>query len=119
MPAHRLRMASSALAFYAITLLVGGYLLLVTESRPLAVAAMNGTPHVFEDLLFEVASALGTVGLSRGVTGDLTDLGKIVVIGLMFVGRLGPLTFGLALFGGGGTEELPADTPVAEEDVAI
>ncbi len=118
-PAHRLRMASSALAFYAITLLIGGYLLLVTESRPLAVAAMDGTPHVFEDLLFEVASALGTVGLSRGVTGDLTDLGKIVVIGLMFVGRLGPLTFGLALFGGGGTEELPADTPVAEEDVAI
>lgn len=80
---------------------------------------MAGTPHAFEDLLFEVASALGTVGLSRGVTGDLTDLGKLVIVAMMFVGRLGPLTFGLALFGGGeeSTDEPPKPVPL--EDVAI
>ena len=72
--------------------------------------------YPFEDLLFECASALGTVGLSRGVTGDLTDLGKLVVTALMFIGRLGPLTFGLALFAGGG-EAVPE--ALVEEDLAI
>ncbi|WP_419227778.1 potassium transporter TrkG (plasmid) [Alteromonas marina] len=37
-------------------------------------------------------SALGTVGLSRGLTGELSDAGSLVIIFLMFVGRLGPLT---------------------------
>ena len=115
-PPARLQMAFSALAFYALTLLLGGFLLLVTETRPLAVEALGGAIHPFEDLLFECASALGTVGLSRGVTGDLTDLGKLVVTGMMFIGRLGPLTFGLALFAGG-DEAMPE--AVVEEDLAI
>jgi trk system potassium uptake protein TrkH len=51
----------------------------------------------FEKILFEVASALGTVGLSTGITGDLTAIGKVLVIILMFVGRVGVLTFGFAL----------------------
>jgi trk system potassium uptake protein TrkH len=42
--------------------------------------------------LFEVVSALGTVGLSLGGTALLDDLGKLVIIGCMFAGRLGPLT---------------------------
>lgn len=41
---------------------------------------------------------LGTVGLSMGITGDLTDMGKWIVAAIMFVGRIGPLTLGLALF---------------------
>ncbi len=52
----------------------------------------------FEGLLFESASALGTVGLSTGITAQLTPIGKLIVIGLMFIGRLGPLAFGIALF---------------------
>ena len=115
-PPARLQMAFSALAFYALTLLLGGFLLLVTETRPLAAEALGGEVYPFEDLLFECASALGTVGLSRGVTGDLTDLGKLVVTALMFIGRLGPLTFGLALFAGGG-EAVPE--ALVEEDLAI
>ena len=47
--------------------------------------------------MFEAASAIGTVGLSMGITGDLTTAGKLVVIALMFAGRCGPLTLGLAL----------------------
>ena len=54
--------------------------------------------QAFEDILFEAASALGTVGLSRGITGDLTVLGKWIVIALMFIGRIGALAFGVALF---------------------
>jgi trk system potassium uptake protein len=45
-----------------------------------------------KDLLFEAVSAFGTVGLSTGVTFSLSGIGKMVIIILMFMGRLGPLT---------------------------
>ena len=51
----------------------------------------------FERILFEVASALGTVGLSTGITGELSQMGKLLLIALMFIGRVGVLTFGFAL----------------------
>jgi trk system potassium uptake protein TrkH len=51
----------------------------------------------FLDVLFEVVSALGTVGASRGITGALPDLAQLVIIFAMFIGRLGPLTLVIAL----------------------
>lgn len=54
--------------------------------------------HSFMELCFETASALGTVGLSMGITSDLTDIGKIILTIVMFLGRLGPLTLGIAFF---------------------
>jgi len=48
-------------------------------------------------LTFEAVSAFGTVGLSTGVTPGLTAWGKLLIMGLMFVGRTGPLTLGFAL----------------------
>lgn len=51
----------------------------------------------FEALLFETMSALATVGVSMGITPDLSPAGKMVVIFLMFVGRIGPLTLALAV----------------------
>jgi trk system potassium uptake protein TrkH len=50
----------------------------------------------FIDLVFEVFSAFGTVGLSRGATSELDTFGRLIIIAIMFVGRLGPLT--LAFF---------------------
>lgn len=47
----------------------------------------------FIDLIFEQVSAFGTVGLSRGITPFLTNYGKIIIIILMFIGRIGPITF--------------------------
>lgn len=44
------------------------------------------------DVVFEAVSALGTVGLSRGLTGDLSTSGEIIIIFMMYMGRLGPLT---------------------------
>ena len=41
--------------------------------------------------------AFGTVGLSRGATGDLNDFGKALICVVMFAGRVGPLTFGFFL----------------------
>ena len=51
----------------------------------------------FMDLLFEATSAFGTAGLSKGITPNLTDPGKIAITLAMFVGRLGPLTIALGL----------------------
>ena len=52
-----------------------------------------------EDLFFEVVSAMGTSGLSTGLTEQLTVSGKWLIILLMFLGRVGPLSFLLALRG--------------------
>ncbi len=48
-------------------------------------------------LVFETMSAFGTVGLSMGATGDLSTVGQLVIIALMYLGRVGPMTFALAL----------------------
>ncbi|MDB4868106.1 MAG: Trk family potassium uptake protein [Cohnella sp.] len=53
--------------------------------------------HQFLMLLFEVTSAFGTVGLTMGLTPDLTLAGKIIIILMMFIGRLGPLTLSYAI----------------------
>ena len=51
-----------------------------------------------EDMLYEVFSATGTVGLSRGVTTALSPLGRLLIIICMYLGRIGPVS--LALFFG-------------------
>ncbi len=48
-------------------------------------------------ILFEVVSAFGTVGLSMGLTGTLSEVGKWVIIFVMFSGKLGPLTLAFSL----------------------
>lgn len=55
------------------------------------------TKLAFEEVLFEVVSAFGTVGLSTGITADLPGPGQLLLIGLMFVGRIGPITLASAL----------------------
>lgn len=51
----------------------------------------------FLEVLFEVVSALGTVGLSAGMTASLSTPGKLILSATMFIGRLGPLAIGFAL----------------------
>lgn len=50
-------------------------------------------PFTLSELLFEVTSAFGTVGLSLGITSELTTISKVILIILMFIGRVGLLTF--------------------------
>ena len=57
----------------------------------LFVLAITETIPIFP-LAFEVFSAFGTVGLSMGVTEDLSDIGRVLMCMVMFVGRIGPLT---------------------------
>ena len=51
----------------------------------------------FLAVLFEVVSAFGTVGMSMGITYDLTFIGKVVIIFMMFLGSIGPLTLAFSL----------------------
>lgn len=53
--------------------------------------------HTPADLLFEVASALGTVGVSTGITPFLSSAGKLLLMMCMYVGRIGPITIILSL----------------------
>lgn len=56
-------------------------------------------PYPFLDLLFEEVSAFSTVGLSRGVTGELSQVGKTVIIMSMFIGRVGSITLAAVFIG--------------------
>lgn len=51
----------------------------------------------FIKILFESVSAFGTIGLSTGITSNLSSIGKISIIALMLIGRIGPLVIGLSL----------------------
>ena len=69
----------------------------------------------FEDILFEAFSAIGTVGLSRGLTGQLNTLGKIIIIITMFLGRVGTISV-LAGYIYTPTKELYT---LPEDDIAV
>jgi trk system potassium uptake protein TrkH len=100
-PIERIWTATATLGFYLAALVTGTWLLELTEASP------------FDQNLFEAASALGTVGLSRGITSALSTLGKVTVILLMFCGRLGPLTFGMAFLGRKRPDSEPQDNDLA------
>jgi trk system potassium uptake protein TrkH len=70
----------------------------------------------FLSLFFEVVSAFGTVGLSLGITPFLTILGKLVLVVIMFIGRVGPLTLVLAV---GSRVVLPSKVEYPEGKVLI
>jgi len=84
-PRDTVNKALSVIILAFMLLSVFGFVLLLTQ---------KGDPV---DILFELVSAFGTVGLSAGITPNLTVLGKIVIIVTMFIGRIGPLTLALAI----------------------
>ncbi|MGE3672861.1 MAG: potassium transporter TrkG, partial [Polyangiaceae bacterium] len=69
----------------------------------------------FMATLYEVVSALGTVGVSIGATGHLDDVGKVIIMVLMFIGRIGPLTLFLFL----NERSFNTAWDVPEEDVDV
>ncbi len=99
-PKYRYRAALTSFILYTSVLFFGTYLLTFTENLSLM------------QLLFETSSALGTVGLSTGITGTLTPFGKLVLISLMFIGRVGVITLGNALL-------IKHNKTVVENDLAI
>ena len=80
-----LRWATSSFTFYMFVVLCAVFFLDLTENKD------------FLPILFESASAMGTVGLSMGITSDLTSWGKGIICLLMLMGRSGVLTFAIAI----------------------
>ncbi|MHB1350981.1 MAG: potassium transporter TrkG [Desulfobulbaceae bacterium] len=77
----------------AITIVVSGLLLWFILVLMLAITQQIPV----RDLIFEVTSALGTVGLSTGATARLDGIGKIIIMWAMFIGRIGPMTLFMLL----------------------
>jgi trk system potassium uptake protein TrkH len=95
-----------ALAIFTVSLflvLIFTLLLLITEKKE------------FGKVFFETVSAFGTVGLSTGITSQLSFIGRIIIIITMFIGRIGPLTLAIAI----GQREHPAAYKYPEERIMV
>jgi trk system potassium uptake protein TrkH len=84
-PAEAQRLSSSVVLLTATWVIASTLLLCLTESTD------------FIKALFEVTSAFGTVGLSAGITSGLSEVGKVVIIGTMFAGRVGVASVGMSV----------------------
>ena len=80
-PKNAFRKAAVIASLALFVVIIGTYIMTILEPE---------IPLV--DLLFEITSAFGTVGLSTGITPDLCDGAKFLSIVIMYIGRLGPLT---------------------------
>ncbi|MGN4124448.1 TrkH family potassium uptake protein [Lysinibacillus sphaericus] len=78
----------------ALTVTMCGMIIVVLVTILLSITEHG---HNFILYLFEATSAFGTVGLSMGLTPELTPFGRILIIFTMFAGRLGPLTIAFAI----------------------
>lgn len=84
-PAYRVDTALTSVITYGLMIFTGCVVLSYSE------------PFRLSQILFEVTSAIGTVGLSTGITAELSAIGKLAIIILMYIGRVGVVTFGSAL----------------------
>ena len=82
---EQIHRSAAGVTLYMTLAMAGGFLILATQPFPL------------QDALFEVFSALSTVGLSTGITRDLSPLNRAVVIVMMYCGRIGSLSMLMAL----------------------
>jgi trk system potassium uptake protein TrkH len=104
----------------AISVFVVAVVVIYVATMALTVSELGTTileesRGLFLELLFEVVSAFGTVGLSVGITPKLSTLGKLILVLVMFTGRLGPLSIAVALSG----REPRSRFQYAEENVMI
>jgi trk/ktr system potassium uptake protein len=104
--------ATSTLLLFSVVAVLALTLLLVAEQS--ATAHADSQP-VFLDAMFEVFSALATVGLSTGFTSRLSSIGRWIIIILMFMGRLGPISVFVAL----SRDEQVRKVEFPEEDLLI
>ena len=95
----------------SLVVIIATFLLLMTEIGGVSHAESRGQ---FLELLFESMSAFGTVGLSMGMTPELSPAGKIIITLVMYIGRTGPLVIALAI-----TRRKAVHYSYAEEHVMI
>ncbi|MEW4455501.1 potassium transporter TrkG [Bremerella sp. JC817] len=93
-PNEVIQAATATALLFSVVAIAALTMLLVVEQSSIPHPKSQG---VFLDAAFEVVSALGTVGLSTGLTGTLSIMGKLIIIALMFLGRIGPISVFAAL----------------------
>lgn len=76
----------------SLAIVTVGMILIITVSFILTITEKWS----FLDTMFEATSAFATVGLTRGMTPNLSNAGKLIIIGTMYAGRVGPLTMAFA-----------------------
>ena len=103
LPRHLIQKALAVLSLSTLLVLVATLALMISDGLTLLPA------------VFEVTSAFGTVGLSMNVTPELSPFGKLLVAGVMFLGRVGPITLILAL----SARQKPRGYVYPQEDIAI
>ena len=111
-PPELVAKALALIVLYGLVVIIGMITLQATEFGELPHQATRG---IFLEHLFEVVSALSTVGLSMGLTTRLSDGGLVVLMVLMFVGRVGPLVIAASLIG----ERSQFDYRLPETDIMI
>lgn len=99
---HQLHRAMAGVTLYMTMAVSGGFVLLLTQDFPL------------RDALFEVFSALSTVGLSTGITRALSPLNRGLMIVMMFIGRIGSLSMIMAM-----AERIPPRVKDPVEHISI
>ena len=103
----------------AVSIVIKGFCILFTASILLCIseseALRNGT-ITCGNIIFEVTSAFGTVGLSKGITASLSLWGKIIIICTMFAGRTGIIALALET---AGNQKLVSLTDYPHEDVLV
>lgn len=83
------------IAYGKKALAVGCFSLMILMVSTMFLSAVEN--KVFLDTLYETTSAIATVGLTRGITFDLTWIGKLILIITMYLGRIGPITIALIM----------------------
>lgn len=104
-PITRLYAATSTVLLYSVFWFISIFLLTWTEKLP------------FLNLVFESAAALSTAGFDTGTSASLSVLGKLIIIVTMLIGRIGVVTFSMALLASDEDDEKPKH--VSQADVAV
>lgn len=88
------RRFSKEVVYKSFSLLIIGIMLVIAATMLLSITEYDET---FISILYEATSAIGTAGLSTGVTQRLSGIGKVIIIIMMYIGRIGPFTLAFAL----------------------
>jgi trk system potassium uptake protein len=111
-PQQSIDKATAVVVASATVILTATVILMFSETRGLSAA---DSQNKFVPVLFETISAFGTVGLSLNFTDKLSELGKVILVLVMFTGRIGAISVAIAI----SLREKPTQFSYAEENIMI
>ncbi|WP_462269630.1 TrkH family potassium uptake protein [Desulfobacter sp.] len=106
---------SKAVSLILISMLVIVISVVLIQQTEIGGVSHHLTRGSFLEILYEVVSAFGTVGLSTGITSGFSGLGKLIIICIMFIGRLGPMGVAIAI----SRKSKPSKFSYAQENIMI